>query len=65
MSAAAALMGSKGGKAKNAKLTASQRKEIGKQLAEARKKIPPEERSRLAKLAVAKREEYRQKLKRD
>ena len=31
----------------------------GKQLAEVRKRIPPEERRRLAKGAVAKREEYR------
>ncbi len=63
ISSAAALMGSKGGKAKAAKLTAAQRKEIGKQLAEARKRIPPEERSRLAKAAVAKREEYRRERK--
>ena len=59
VSAAAALMGSKGGKAKAAKLTTAQRKEIGKQLAEARKKIPAGERRRIAKAAVAKREEYR------
>jgi hypothetical protein len=54
-----AAWGRKGGKAKNAKLTAAQRKEIGQQLAEARKRIPPEERRRLAEAAVAKREEYR------
>jgi hypothetical protein len=60
---AMAAWGSKGGKAKAAKLTAAQRKKIGKQLAESRKQIPPEERRRLAKAAVAKREEYnRQRL---
>jgi hypothetical protein len=58
-----AAWGRKGGKAKNAKLTAAQRKQIGKQLAQARKRIPLEERRRLAKGAVAKREEYRRQRK--
>jgi hypothetical protein len=57
--AAAAALGSKGGKAKAKKLTPADRKALGKRLAEARKHIPPEERRRIAKAAVAKREEYR------
>lgn len=60
---AMAAWGSKGGKVKAAKLTAAERKELGKQLAEARKKISPEERRRIAKAAVAKREEYRRQRK--
>jgi hypothetical protein len=58
-----AAWGRKGGKAKNGKLTAAQRQEIGQRLSEARKRIPPEERRRLAKAAVAKREEYRRQRK--
>ena len=61
--AAAAAMGSKGGRAKAQKLTPAERTAIGKQLAEARKKIPPEERQRIAKAAVAKREQYRRQRK--
>jgi hypothetical protein len=61
--AAAAALGSKGGRAKAQKLTPAQRKAIGKQLAEARKQIPAEERKRIAKAAVAKREEYRRQRK--
>ena len=61
--AAAAALGSKGGRAKAQKLTAADRKAIGEQLAEARKQIPPEERKRIAKAAVAKREEYRRQRK--
>jgi hypothetical protein len=57
--AAMAAWGSKGGKAKAKKLTPADRKAIGKRLAEARKQIPAEERIRIAKAAVAKREEYR------
>ena len=41
------------------KLTPAERKAIGKQLAEARKQIPPEERKRIAKAAVAAREAKR------
>jgi hypothetical protein len=54
--------GRKGGKARAKKLTPAERKALGERLADARrKKIPPAERSRIAKAAVAKREEYRKK----
>jgi hypothetical protein len=59
-----AAWGKKGGKARAKKLTAADRKALGERLAEARKRIPPEERKRIAKAAVAKREEYRQQRKR-
>jgi len=59
MHAAAVALGSKGGKAKAKKLTPADRKALGEQLAKARKQIPAEERKRIAKIAVAKREEYR------
>lgn len=63
LQAAAAALGRKGGLAKNAKLTAADRKAIGKQLADARKGIPAAERSRIAKAAVAAREEKRRSRK--
>lgn len=56
-----AAWGSKGGKAKAQKLTPADRKALGRQLAEARKRIPPAERKRIAKAAVAAREEKRQR----
>jgi hypothetical protein len=59
MHAAAVALGSKGGKAKAQKLTPADRKALGQQLAKARKQIPTEERKRIAKIAVTKREEYR------
>jgi len=59
LSAAAAALGRKGGLAKAQKLTTADRKAIGKQLAEARKAIPADERRRIAKAAVAAREEKR------
>lgn len=58
---AAAILGSLGGKAKAEKLTTADREAIGKQLAEARKRIPPEERKRIAKAAAAAREARREK----
>lgn len=61
--AAAAALGRKGGLAKASNLTAADKKAIGKQLAEARKQIPPEERRRIAKAAVAAREARRQQKK--
>jgi hypothetical protein len=63
MQAVMAAWGRKGGKAKAKKLTAADRKALGQRLAEARKRISPEERKRIAKAAVAKREEYRQQRK--
>jgi hypothetical protein len=61
--AAAVALGSKGGQAKAKKLTPSDRKALGEQLALARKQIPPEERKRIAKAAVAAREQKRQQRK--
>jgi len=57
--AAMAAWGSKGGRARAKKLTPADRKALGKRLAEARKQIPSEERQRIAKNAVAAREEKR------
>lgn len=56
---AAVALGRLGGKAKAAKLSAAERAEIGKRLAEARKSIPAAERRRIAKLAVTARERKR------
>jgi hypothetical protein len=61
--AAAVALGSKGGKAKAEKLTPADRKALGERLAQARKQIPPEERTRIAKAAVAAREQKRQQRK--